>query len=416
MVHPWRRSASSRGECALIALAMAGGGGAAGCSDDGGGAPQPRAVAIELTSAPLLVSFRDEQSTGWQELPIDGAASLELFPVGRYEVVIACRGSGERPVVDVAHYGRAAADEPLIEHTCLRSARPYSVSGAVNQSGLLAISDLSMGSTSLTGWPFHFEVAPGAYDLLMVRQRDSVGLPDEFGVRRDVVVARDLDLGDIDLGQEDLVPMVPLEVSATNHRAGETLSSDVTVNTGTTDGLLSFRLNDWKLSVVPSSALLATDRQSIQLFAFTPRDAGTGQSATRWISRDVRDASALQVTLPEPLAPVTFAVEGHTLTATWSSLPDYDELSLYRQSIGNRNVAGRSHHISLSRAFMAETRATSLTLDVREVAGFQTEWLHDPALAQSLSLTARRTSPGEIFTSNIQQTVSAGRSAGEGRQ
>ncbi|HMG54763.1 MAG TPA: hypothetical protein VK601_14800, partial [Kofleriaceae bacterium] len=91
-----------------------------------------------------------------------------------------------------------------------------------------------------------------------------------------------------------------------------------------------------------------------------------------------------------PLGATTFETTEDRLTATWSSLPDYDGLDLWRVSFSSDFSRFVSHAVFLSRSFVEATGATSSMLDFTDVPGFRPEWQHDPALEQVVGLDASR--------------------------
>ncbi|HWO17120.1 MAG TPA: hypothetical protein VNO30_00030 [Kofleriaceae bacterium] len=106
--------------------------------------------------------------------------------------------------------------------------------------------------------------------------------------------------------------------------------------------------------------------------------------------RSIRVGEPTSVTLPEPLGPVTFEMSPDQLSATWSTLPEYDELSLVRESYSRTPSWTLFHELRLSSTFVNAVGAASMTMDFGDVPGFKSGWLHDPANAQFRAFVARR--------------------------
>jgi hypothetical protein len=128
----------------------------------------------------------------------------------------------------------------------------------------------------------------------------------------------------------------------------------------------------WTTRLAPESVLRTPDRQTAMFLASRLNVGPKLQNYYRFVERDVRVGDPTAVALPEPLGPVTFEKVEDRLTATGSTLPEHDELSLVWGSI---TMSGRKDHaIALSRHFLDATGAASISLELRDIPGFKDEW------------------------------------------
>jgi hypothetical protein len=228
---------------------------------------------------------------------------------------------------------------------------------------------------------------------------------DRLAIRRDVQIAGDTQLGPVDLAKESTQSLVLTPFTAANLQPNELLSSSTLLFAGHTVASLqnSFlqRQSSWDTKLAPESMLRATDHQNVRLDAAETSSGTILQRRYRSVSRDVHVGDPTSVTLPEPLGPVTFEMTTDRLAATWSALPEHDDLWLVRTSFLAESWI--SHEITLSRAFVEATGATSATLDFSDVPGFKSEWRHDPTLQQSRWFSASR---GASFHNRVYAGVS----------
>ena len=358
----------------------------AGCGDDPGGAR----VTIQTGQPPALVAFRDEASTEWQTLATSGTSTFEVAATGPYRVVVACERFGDWPSLWITQYARTPADEPLIEHDCTGIGGPFVARGQMVQPGEVSLGNIGHGSTS-SNWSFEIPTAAGSVELVMLFGSFTVGF-DRLGIRRDVQIAGNTQLASIDLAQEHTEALVPTRFTTANLQPNELLSSQTLLFAGNTIAPLqaSYPLDrsEWDTKLAPETMLRATDHQNVRIYAAEASSGALLQRRFRGVSRDVHLGDPTSVTLPEPLGPVTFGMTTDRLAATWSTLPEHDDLWLQRTSFSSQSW--NFHEIVLSRTFVDATGATSASLDLTGVPGFKREWRHDPTLPQSRLFVASR--------------------------
>jgi hypothetical protein len=375
--------ACTRSLLALSLLAIVAG---SGCGDDPGGSR----VTILTGQPPALVAFREEASTEWQTLATSGKSTFEVAATGPYRVVVACESVGDWAELWITQYARTPADEPRIEHDCTSIGGPFVAHGQMVQPGDVSLGNFGYGSTD-ANWSFDIPAAAGSFDLVTLFGNSTLGF-DRLGIRRDVQIAGNTQLGSIDLAHETTEALVATPFAAANLQPNEALSAATLLFAGNTIALLqrSFPQNrpEWNTKLAPETMLRATDHQNVRLYAYEVSSGTAVQRRYRGVSRDVHVGDPTSMALPEPLGPVTFAATTHRLAATWSALPEHDDLWLERTSSsdGSRNT----HEITLSRAFVDATGATSATLDFSDVPGFKREWRHEPTLTQSYLFIASR--------------------------
>lgn len=386
---------------------------AAGCSDadpQEPAGPSRQIVTVTTGSPPALIAFRDEATADWQSLTLAAVTTFDIAVTGLYEVVVVCEWRGDDPTAFVTQYARTPDDERTINVPCPTGVYPFTVHGQMAGSGTVAFGGLfSAAAAGPEIWDFEFPADPGSFDLVMVFG----DFPDPFSdiaIRRGVAVARDTDLGLLDRSNETVQPLVPARFTATNARPEESLVARLSLDTGGTIASLFSRevtTEGWVTALIPDSALRSSDRQRIRLSGSVASSDAEPQTNRRRVDRDVRVGDPMSATLPEPLGRVRFEVSTAGLLATWSTLPEYDTLTLSCGAFNTRLPLGVSHESVFSRRFVEARGATNVALDLRNVPGFKREWQDDLTSEQSCSLAAtRRTSPSETVYSAADEIVS----------
>jgi len=388
----------------------------AACSSTSGTSHAPgdsdgNVVSVTTGIPPALLAFRDDLSTDWVGLPVHGATTFDLTTHGAYQVVIACSAGDQDPSVTMILYGRTADDDPTIKLSC-GGGFPFQVKGEAFEAGEVSLGDSSEGA-SFTDWQFDLVAQPGTFDLVMV-SRSSTGVPSSIAFRRDLAIVNDTDLGAISLSQGSQ-PLVPVSYTIANLQAGESATSSLLLTAGNTEafvGSLGGSPQGLTAQLVPDAALRPTDRQHLTLAAATT-DATTSLSHSRALGRDVQVGDSTVWTLPDPIGGVTFDVTADRMTATWSSLPEYDEIELLREGFTTDfgppvTTQVRLHELVLSRAFAEATGATSATLDFHAIPGFKSQWQQDPTVSQFRTLEAiRHVSATETASATVDTFASA---------
>ena len=345
-------------------------------------------ITVETDVPPAAVAVRDQTSDGWRAVPSAGTSTFDLTVAGAYQVAVACvfEATGD---VYIAGDARAPSDPPLVLHSCrVPTHNPSApvVSGAMVNPGQVNLGNT--GDFSITpNWSFVLRTEPGAYDLVLLDE-DALGGPPRIALRRALMVTGDVDLGTIDFAQDPGLALVQTWFTTTNLPSDELLTPSLALSIGTTAAFAPTQLDlplghaaavRWGASLVPDSALQATDRQIASLTASaTTTIADVLRETLRVVERDVRTGETAPFTLPEPIGPVTFEMAPHRLTATWSTLGDYTGVSLEMVSVPRDSSPIRSHTLTLSRGFLDEV-GTSAMLDVTEIPGFRGDWQVDTA-------------------------------------
>jgi hypothetical protein len=174
-------------------------------------------VTLQTTAPPVLVGFRLESSSDWQLLDPDGKRTFEFMAGGPYRIVVACENflGG----TSVYEYARTPADTPAIRFFC--EASPFMVTGTTSQPGFVGLgTDLATINEQLS---FELLAAEGSFDLVHF-VTNAQGQVDRIGLRRDVVVVGDTNLGLVDLAQTSQA-LVPKPFTVANLAAGESLSA-----------------------------------------------------------------------------------------------------------------------------------------------------------------------------------------------
>jgi len=364
---------------------------AMGCSDGTMRIPgtlQGPVISLRATQAPALLAFRYEDADAWQIFT--GATTVDVAIAGPYRVAVVCRSSATSGTVQIRELARTPDDGDTLELGCGPAPAPFLVTGELQDTADIA---LGLASTSTSSGAFEMLSTPGTFDLVVLTG-DLFNGYDGAAIRRDVPVTGDTSLGELDLAHEGRVATTATTLGATNLAAGERLSVSGVLDTGTTQVWLALGVfdNPTVVPLLPNAALRATDHQRVQVSA-----SGTtpgGLTSSRRVTRDYHIGDPTAFTLPEPLGPVAVDLATYRLSATWTSLPAYDTLSVARQSFAEHRF--RSHQLTLTRSFIEAFSLTSATLDLRDVPGIDDDWLLDPTAnpTYSLSVTGDGASAG----------------------
>lgn len=379
--------------------------GAAACGDgDDDSGAQP--LRLETYEQPVLVAFRDEATLEWTALPVGTSSSYELLVSGSYELAIGCEGPDERPRFDLTVYGRTPEDGAALEHRCTRRTRPYWLRANVLQPGALTFDGRSR-SESHSPWKFDVSAAAGSFALIMQRQ----AFPAEtqhIGIRRNIEIRGDTDLGTINLSQEAAFEMQPQAIVLANQLPEERSSSSVSLLAGGTRVWLVPPGQVGPVLVAPDALLLPADQQILTVSTTLPPDS-TPLRRGRSVSRELRAGPPVVTMLPEPLESVAMESTQHRTMMVWERLPPHDVATLSSSSVGNALLPSRVHRLVVSRAFLERVGAHGLTLDVRGIPGMKSEWLHDPALDLSENFAITSTADGVDRGSGVNKFTRASR-------
>jgi hypothetical protein len=350
-------------------------------------------IAVETVEPPALLAFRDEDSSHWQSVDVAGRSTFEITATGPYRVAIACElGRGE--FVIVQQLARTLDDEPRIEYPCYSADRPFVVRGTMVQPAKVHLGTSSF-VTAASHPSFELQAIAGTFDLVMLTSDGKIA------IRRDLQVSGDLQLGSIDLAQESPQQRVPTTSTATNLGPADTIYAEASLEAGGTFAHLHFGTG-WSLAVVPRSALRSTDRQTISLAASEPVNGAGTLRRTRFAVLRYNLGEPTSITLPEPVGAVAYEATADRLAATWSTLPEYDTLTVQRLSSAP-NL--RIHALELTRAFVDATDATSAALAVDDLPASRPSGVtirRSPRIA-----TSRRAASSSAVTSSARPCASS---------
>jgi hypothetical protein len=244
---------------------------------------------------------------------------------------------------------------------------------------------------------FELQAIAGTFDLVMLTSDSKIA------IRRDLQVSGDLQLGSIDLAQDSPQQRVPTTFTATNLGGADTIYAEASLEAGGTFARLHFGTG-WSLSVVPQSALRPTDRQIISLAASEPVNGAGTLRRTRFAFLRYNLGEPTSITLPEPVGAVAYEATADRLVATWSTLPEYDTLTVQRLSSAPNLSNLRIHALELTRAFVDATDATSAALAVDDLPGFKAEWRQHPTQPHNRDLmTSRELLGGDVERSTLRE-------------
>lgn len=357
---------------------------------------------MQTEEPPALLAFREEGSTKWQSVAVAGRSTFTITAAGPYRVVVTCENLGG--VIQVIQYARTLDDEPLIKLVCNTTPGSFTVRGTMMQPGKISLGYDTRSGTD-PNWGFELPSSPGSFDLVMLSEDARIA------IRRDVQITSDQQLGVLDLALEAPQMRVPIAFTATNLLPTESRSSQVILEAGGTLASLHYGPG-WDFDLAPRSVLQPTDHQTVIINASEPPSTANPVSRTRSVVRDFGVGDSTTVTLLEPLDMIAFENSPDRLVATWSALPEYDALILTRSSYASPTRSW-SHSITLTRAFVEATGATSATLDLSDIPSFKSQWRQDPSLAQEHQFTTRRVpSDFDLATSSIIEYLEPSQVAG----
>lgn len=358
-------------------------------------APGPTSEVITITPGQphLLIAFRHESESNWQQLPLD-EPQIEVTVHGPYRVVLVCedRAFAAPPTVAIV-FARTLGDSRTIAGSC-NAPSEHTVTGTIRPAGTWAMLGWGSDFSDDRDGRVSFRTTAGDHDLLLDHRN-------QLAVRRDIAVFGDVDLGEIDFAQEEPLPFEELQFSPENAEPDEELNGSFRIMLRGTDLTIftPFLSDDpWGIPFVPASRLRATDRQIIELSASKPVPSGSfGQQRGRDYRLLFAPGVPTSIALPDHLGEVQIDTTPTAVSATWASLPSYSQLFLSRW-----NFAGITHGLAATRGFIEAVNPTRLEFELADVPGFRPEWGALPTLSQGISFDARLSRPGGVaLTSSI---------------
>lgn len=333
--------------------------GAGGCSDDSSG------LRIETESSPLFLSFREAGATEWTSVDVAGKTEFELEVATRYDLVIVCERTGARPAINTTQYSRTRDDADELLGLC--PSFPFTVSGTMVQAGQISLGP-SSSSTTRTNWQFALSAKRGTFDLLLLGMTGNF-MPTTFGARRDLAVTNDLNLGTIDLDQEDMQPLVQRTYQVTNALAEERARATTWLLHEESAIPFFSILPGATAALAPDTALSASERQLVEVGA--AQGISDAPDVTRGVI--VNPETSTPITLPDPLGTPRFEHQGQRSVATWTSLPEYDELRFLRAA-APEGQPRQAYELRMSYAYAEAIAVSQLELDFSTIPGFKPEW------------------------------------------
>lgn len=357
----------------------------AACSDD----PTATSITISTERAPEAIAYRDGLDGSWRTLTPTSAGSYKLDVTGPYMVSVVC-STGNATLVSTRQIARTPEDGTEIALACAKPSQLTSaVKGKMVQPGAVSVG-AARAASDVADWGIDLDVPAGTFDLLGISD-------DRIMIRRDLAISGELDVGTLDLQQQG-TELVPVALTASNAATGETVEAEVMISTGKTQGGLVHRGAPADAKLAPTAFLTGDLRQSVAMI-------GKQGDATRMVRRELRTGEPTALALPEPLGPVQLEAKDGKLVATWSALPEHDKVVLSvagSQAIDNI----REHAIELSQRFLAETGATSATIDTN-LPDYQAAWRIDLARAHQRAVQVVRERDGVHAESAITKQVAA---------
>lgn len=340
----------------------------------------PIFVKVSTVRAPEAIAFRDALDGEWQTPAPTSPGSYEFEVRGPYVVSVVCN-AGNGFIISTRQLARTPEDSRELDMAC--EELPLSdatITGKMQQAGSVAVSD-ARDFSDLPNWSFNFGVPAGTYDLIAFSD-------ERLSIRPGLAVTDTLDVGTINITQG--AALVPAALSVTNNAAGELLEAQVLVSTPRTSAGYIHLGPPATARVAPTELLTGDVRQSVTL-------AGYLGDSIRSARRDFRAGDPTSFTLPEPLAGLAFDTASGDLAATWTELPEHDEVSV-SVSGTNPDDKAREHTLELSARFLAATAATGAAFDTA-FPGYQPDWRPSYTREYSREVVAVRDADGERRTS-----------------
>jgi hypothetical protein len=391
--------------CALPWLggACGGAGNDPGGDGPGGGPNTGPPVTITLTTSPTppLVAFRDGVGEGveWQ-VPAATAPGTYAFEIrGPYTVAVVCRDTAEG--ADIFEHARTPDDPRELAIPCSTSAAAppaLHVTGAMTQAAQVALGTAQ--AVALGDEPqFDLAVDAGTFDLVV----KTIAAPgeDELVIRRDQVITRSIMVTPpIDIAAEKLA-LVEAPYTVTGALPDDTVTVAPRLATRSTTSVLASGRTASTVRILPASAALATDRQSVQAQASRLPAGDVRRFRFRSVERTIAPGGATALALPAALDALELAADGDQLVTRWTTLPEHDTVELVISVFPRA-----SHRKLLTASYLSATRITSATLDI-DLPGYKPAWKIDLARSHRRQFIARKGGDDASSLSMAQDDVTA---------
>jgi hypothetical protein len=342
-------------------------------------------ISIDTFGEPDLIAVKDG-ARPWRVLPVAGNL-YEVDVHGPYILAVVCDdGAG---FIELYQLARTLADDREQFFFCFEATKSTfgSAVGTMVQAGSVTVG-FSTDTSPTENWGFDIFAEEGVHELF-------AQTPDRVAIRRDVTITGETAIPPLDLAQEGIA-LVPANASATNATAGEQVSAQVSL---VTPNFTFARLPRGPIAsakLVPDAALVVQDNQRLSVSAFSA--GGGSRNVFRF---DVREGSTDEI---------TFTVAQDQVAVNWGTLPAHDLLDANLQANSEDFATFWFHDLDISPAFVAETNATSATIDT-DIPGFRDEWKIDLDKEYFRSLSAIAFRADENATSSFSQVQNQGSTA-----
>jgi hypothetical protein len=342
------------------------------CGSSGAAGPTTVHIATTLI-APQLVVFREGVDGPWQSATTKTPTSFEIVVQHPYVVSVVCAESLFDPV-NLSQIARTPDDSHDISVRCGSLDDVHQLTGKMVQAGQLTLGSEATRSAR-PDWDFLLVAPPGTYDL--VARSDA-----QILVRRGIAVgADDVALGLIDLAQGGTA-FDTVAVNVTNAAADEMLTAAAYLENPTLQLAAELPVGPVSaVKVAPPSLLIPGDKQTLAVRA-------SKGPMTRSLQRPLTTGGSATYTLPAAVGDLQWKLDGGRLTASWTSLPEHDELAMLA-FVGGGGRRQRTYTLVASAQFVAATGVEQLGFDP-EIPGYRAEWKIDFASSYQRDFGARR--------------------------
>jgi hypothetical protein len=319
----------------------------------------PTLVTVDTQEPPTMIVYRSEESSSWQTPRTITPTTFELAVTGPYRVTVVCAEEANG-LLGIWQAALTPEDPAPTLLTCDTKAQLYTVTGTMVHGGSVALDSTTQKSSS-SDWSFELPADAKTYALVATSD-------DRILIRRGLAFTGNTEIeAPIDAAVEG-TPFATAPLSVTNLEASETVTTArVWLETGNTNAFLYRGAIDG-VKLAPQDLLENADKQIASVSA-------SGDNGSRYARRSLRAGDPTTFVLPERLGPVTFAIDGQQLTASWSTLPAYDFVEISLDAfVGDVLLF---HDLEVSRKFIETTGITKATIDTASLPGFHPEWRID---------------------------------------
>ncbi len=317
----------------------------------------PNLVTYTLFDMPVFAAYRDGQGP-WQTVTQDSMGAYSLYVTNDYQFVYVCVGTGMiAGSFDAELYEATATDFTQNFAFCnVPTSTPppttVAVTGHMTQAGTVMMQDMATSQTP--SWDFTLNVDPITHDLVAFDATD-------MQIQRGLNITGAMTLPAIDVAANGAA-MVPTALTINGRVAGDMVTSQLALETQ--NDFFQFTETATSVNAPPPSQLMPNDFQFLFVYDQT---ASTNRYADGQF-----DGSAVTYTLMPQLTGINYDTTGGTLTATWGTLPTYDQISLF--AFSGTGVSTQAVHAT--QAWLTAAHASDLAFDVTPT-GYDASWKID---------------------------------------